>query len=151
VEKHRREVSSLVVLVAPLRRGEKPRLFARHIEGAVRAQHVIAFLRYVRWRVGRPLWLVWDRLQAHRAAAVQRFLAAHPHDFHAEYLPAYAPDLNPEEGANASVKKALLNALPTTIDELRHMARREFRRLQHRPATLRAYFDHAGLSLNATG
>ncbi len=77
-------------------------------------------------------WLVWDRLQAHPAADLQRFLKRHPRAFRAYLLPAYSPDLN-------------------TIEELRRQARREFRRLQHRPSTLRTYFAHAGLSLNSTG
>src|SRR5205085_1636011 len=129
--------------------GERPRLVARHIEGSVHGTDVIAFLRYLRRRLGsRPVWLVWDKLQAHRAAEVQRFLQRHPRHFRAYFLPSYSPQLNPEEQCNASVKKALLNALPESIEDLRRQARREFRRLQHRPATLRAYFAHSGLSLN---
>jgi transposase len=151
VERYRREVTSIVALTAPLRQGERPRLVARHIEGSVHGSDVIAFLRYLRRRLGgRPIWLVWDKLQAHRAADVQRFLQRHPGDFRAHFLPSYSPDLNPEEQCNASVKKALLNAQPENIEDLRRQARREFRRLQHRPATLRAYFAHAGLPLNST-
>lgn len=151
VERYRREVTSLVALSAPLRRAEKARLLARHVVGSVHGPDVVRFLRYVHRQLQRPVWVVWDRLQAHRSEEVNRFLARHPADFHVEFLPAYAPQLNPEEQANASVKKALLNALPGSIDELRRMARREFRRLQHRPMTLRAYFAHAGLRLNSTG
>ncbi|WP_228565669.1 transposase, partial [Myxococcus sp. AB036A] len=131
VERYRREVTSMVALTAPLRPGERPRLFARHIEGSVHGSDVIAFLRYLHQRLGgRPVWLVWDRLQAHRAANVQRFLTRYPRDFRVYFLPAYTPDLNPEEQCNASVKKALLNTLPGSIEELRRQARREFRRLQ---------------------
>src|SRR3712207_7027164 len=39
------------------------------------------------------------------------FLAAHPQDFAVAYLPAYAPELNPEEPCNACVKRAMENAL----------------------------------------
>jgi transposase len=63
---------------------------------------------------------------------VKRLPTRRPHDFHLEFLPPYAPELNPEEQCNAVVKKALLNALTGSTDELRRMARREFRRLQRR-------------------
>ncbi|ADO72746.1 transposase [Stigmatella aurantiaca DW4/3-1] len=151
MERYRREVTSIVVLTAPLRPGERPHLVARHIEGSVHGSDVVAFLRYLYRRLGgRPVWLVWNWLQAYRAADVKRFLQQHLQDFRVHFLPSYSPDLNPEEQCNASVKKALLNALPENIEELRRQARREFRRLQHCPATLRAYFAHAGLSLNST-
>ncbi|WP_225888142.1 transposase [Myxococcus xanthus] len=108
-------------------------------------------LRRVAHVIQRRYGVHYHRLQAHRSADVQRFLKRHPRAFRAYFLPAYSPDLNPEEQCNASVKKALLNAVPGSLEELRRQARREFRRLQHRPSTLRAYFAHAGLSLNSTG
>jgi transposase len=123
-------------------------LYARHLEGSVQGEDVAHFLTYLHQKLQRPVWVVWDRLPAHRAAAVKRLVARRPQDFHLEFLPPYAPDLNPEEQCNAVVKKALLNALPTSPDDLRRMARREFRRLQHRPTTLRALFSHAGLGLH---
>ncbi|WP_434346681.1 transposase [Myxococcus virescens] len=65
----RREVSSVVLLTAPRGR-ERPKVFARHFVGAVHDKEVIAALRYFRRRRGRPLVIIWDRLQAHRSRAV---------------------------------------------------------------------------------
>jgi transposase len=144
-------VTSLVGLTAPLRRGEKSRLLARHILGSVKGPDVVRFLRYLHARLKRPIWAVLDRLSAHRCAQVKRLLALHPRDYHLVLLPPYAPDLNPEEQCNAVVKRAMLNAVPDSIEEMRSMARREFRRLQRRHDTLRAFFSHAGLSLHSTG
>ena len=148
--RYRSEVTSQVALTAPLRRKERARLVARHIQGKVNGAEAVRFLKYLRRRLGTPLWLVWDRLAAHRSREVQAFLATCPGDFHLELLPPYAPDLNPEEQCNAVVKKALLNATPDSVEAMRRLARREFRRLQHRSATLRAFFKHAGLSLHWT-
>lgn len=78
---------------------------------------------------------------------VQAYLAARPADFRETWLPAYAPDLNPEEQCNHWVKRESENALPASVDELHALARRGFRRLHHRPDVLRAFFYHAGLSL----
>jgi hypothetical protein len=91
----RREVSS-VVAVTPA-----GQLYARHVRGSVSSPVVIRALQHFRRQIGRPLLVVWDRLNAHRAHRTAAFLARHAHDFAVAYLPAYAPDLNPEELCNA--------------------------------------------------
>ncbi|WP_262271151.1 transposase, partial [Microvirga yunnanensis] len=84
---------------------------------------------------------------AHRSQATTAFIAAHPQDYAAAYLPAYAPELNPEEQCNACVKRAMENALPGSVADLHRMVRREFSRLQHRPEMIVSFFRHAGLSV----
>jgi transposase len=141
----RREVSSIAALVAPL---EGPaRLYARHFLGSIHGEEVITALRYFRRRIGRPLVIVWDRLHAHRAKPVQAFIARHAADYQTEWLPPYAPDLNPEELCNGAVKRALLNAQPGSVAELRRDARRGFIRLGHRTTELHRFFHHVGLSV----
>jgi hypothetical protein len=108
---------------------------------------VILALRHFRRRIGTPLLVVWDRLNVHRARQTTAFLAAHPQDFAAAHLPAYAPELDPEEPCNACVKRAMANALPDSVADLHRLARREFRRLQHRPELIVGCFRHAGLSV----
>ena len=137
----RREVSS-VVAVTPA-----GRLYARHFRGSIASGAVIQALRHFRRKIGRPLLVVWDRLNAHRARRIAAFLTAHRRDFAVAYLPAYAPDLNPEEPCNACVKRAMENALPHDIADLHRLARREFRRLQHRPDLIVGCFHHAGLKV----
>jgi hypothetical protein len=61
------------------------------------------------------------------------FIAAHAQDDAVAYLPAYAPELNPEEQCNALVKHAMANALPGSVDALHRLARREFGRLKRHP------------------
>jgi transposase len=151
----RREVSTIAALVAPLgaaRNGADvhPRLFARHFRGGIHGEQVIATLRYFRWRLGCPLIVAWDRLPAHRATLVLAFVAAHPDDYRIEWLPPYAPELNPEElctWGNGAVKRDLQSAAPASVDELHQLARRGFRRLGRRPDLLHGFFRHVGLSV----
>jgi len=145
-------VSTIAALVAPLggptnagASAARPRLYARHFRGSIHGEQGIIALRYFRRRVGRPLTVVWDRLNAHRAAPVQAFVAAHAHDYRIEWLPSYAPDLNPEEQCNGAVKRALQNATPGSVDELHRQARIGFLRLGRQPALLHHFFQHAGL------
>lgn len=120
-------------------------LYARHQTGAVNTRAVLAALPYFRRQIATPLLIVWDRLNAHRSREVQRFIDAHAHDYALAYLPAYAPELNPEEQANAWVKRRMANALPASITELATLARASFRRLQNCPTLIRHFFQHAGL------
>jgi hypothetical protein len=108
---------------------------------------VIRALRHFCRKIGRPLLVVWDWLNAHRARRAAAFLTAHRRDFAVAYLPAYAPGLNPEEPCNAWVKRAMENALPHDIADPHRLARREFRRLQHRPDLIAGCFHHAGLTV----
>jgi transposase len=62
----------------------------------VNAEEVVNFLRDLKKSIG-PLTVIWDRGRVHRKSLLVRaFLAKHP-DIVAEDLPAYAPDLNPDE------------------------------------------------------
>ena len=87
----RREVSSIVAITPD------GRLYARHFRTAISSRCVIQALRYVRHKIGTPLLVVWDRLNAHRSKLTTAFIAAHAQDYAVAYLPAYAPELNPEE------------------------------------------------------
>ncbi len=140
----RREVSSIALLTAPLD-GAPARLYARHFEGTIDSERVIESLPYFRRRVGRPLLMVWDRLNAHGSRRTQNWVAARPADYATHPLPSYAPELNPEEQCNHHTKHALLNALPPDVATLRAQALREFRRLGRRPDLLASFFRHAGL------
>jgi transposase len=137
----RREVSSVVAITPD------GRLYARHFRTSVSSHTVILALRYFRRQIGTPLLVVWDRLNAHRSQTTTAFIAAHPQDYVVAYLPAYAPELNPEEQCNAFVKRAMENTLPGSVAGLHRLARREFARLQRRPEMIVSFFQHAGLSV----
>ena len=141
----RREVSSIAALVAPL--DGPPRLYARHFPGGIHGEQVRVALRYFRRCIGRGLVVLWDHLPAHQAQAVADFVAARPADYQLEWLPPYAPEVNPEEQCNGVVKQEVLNAQPDSVPELQRLARRSFRRLGRRPTVLRGFFDHVGLDL----
>lgn len=143
----RREVSSVVLLTAPLD-GRPARLWARHFVGTIHAAELLASLHHFRRRLGQGLWLVWDHLNVHESHVVQTYLAQHPEDFALTWLPGYAPELNPEEQCNQWVKQDMLHALPRSIEELHALVRGRFCRLQHRPALLAQFFAHAGLHVN---
>jgi putative transposase len=95
-----------------------------------------------------PVILVWDNLNTHRSAAMRQFTSAHPDWLTVFYLPAYAPDLNPVEGAWSSMKSGLGNLAPCTLAELAGIVRNRLRRIQHQPALINALLGQTGLSLD---
>ena len=98
----KRGVSAIAaVTVSPARRhlGSYMHLWEEPID----SRHVIAFVRDLLRHLRGPLIVVWDRLSAHRSAAVREFALSRPR-LAFEWLPAYAPELNPVEWLWAYLK-----------------------------------------------
>jgi transposase len=90
------------------------------------------FLRHLLRRFSGDVLVVWDRLQAHRSKDVKE-LEAQEDRLTIEYLPAYCPDLNPEEWINKGLKRDYKrNQVLTTLEELRTMARNALEAIRHR-------------------
>ncbi len=73
-------------------------IYFKLVKGAVRAPEIVAFLKNLRRHLtGRKLLIVWDRLQAHRSRLVRDYVEAQGGAIQLEFLPPYAPELNPVE------------------------------------------------------
>ena len=113
------------------------------VDGAVNAPTFIRFLeRLIRDARGK-VFLIVDRLKAHRARLVRDWLDAHRSEIEVHYLPSYSPELNPDEGVNADLKQALPRQEPArSKEQLRRAADRHMRSLSRRPQRIRAIFRH---------
>jgi transposase len=95
----------------------------------------------------RGIILVWDRWMVHRSAA-QRLAARFPRRVRTEWLPAYAPDLNPVEQVwNRTKYTDLANYLPANVDSLDKAVRQSLRHTQSQQSLLRSFFQQARLPL----
>lgn len=116
----------------------------------VKTPEATNFLRVLDRHLHAPLIVVLDLLNVHRAA-VKRWLASRPADaprVMVEWLPPYAPDLNPAEQLwNNSKRADLANLAPADREDLRGHVRRSLTRQRCSPNLLAAAFDHAGLPL----
>jgi transposase len=105
------------VTISP-RRHRLGLLLRLHPDQSVNQDRVIEFLRQVLRQLPGHIVLVWDRLPAHRSAQVRKFLKKHPR-LHAEFLPAYAPELNPVEYLWSWLKtNPLANRCSPDLDQL---------------------------------
>jgi transposase len=97
---------------------------------------------------GSPVILIWDNLPAHTSLAMRAWAADQHAWLTVEYLPAYAPDLNPVEGLWANLKGVeLANRACGSLEELAGAAEQGIGRVRGEPELLFSFLDQAGLSL----
>jgi transposase len=110
-------------------------------DGALNADRFIAFLRRLSKDAGQKVFLIVDNLKVHHANKVQAWVAAHANDIELCYLPAYAPDHNPDEYLNNELKQKLRQQpQPGSKDELLKGTRAVLRAIQRSPQRIQAYF-----------
>lgn len=104
-----------------------------------------AFVESVLRRLHRPIILVIDRWQVHRSGAL-RLLRRFPKRVEIEWLPPYAPELNPVEQVwNRAKYTDLANYIPDDILSLGREVARSIRHTRSQQALLRSFFSHCGL------
>lgn len=140
VTQKRRALSTAVALTL------SGKIYKRHFEGSVNSNNLIKALAHVQQHIPGKIILIWDRARIHLSKIAKAYLREPPEIF-LEELPAYAPQLNPEEYCHGNVKLRLRNARPKSIGKIRAMLDRGFARLRHRPDLLIGFFHTAGLSV----
>jgi transposase len=116
-------------------------------DGNVVATDVVAFLRHLHRQIGRRLIVILDRFNVHRKAARllqeqgARWLTV-------EWLPAYAPDLNPVEAMWSCTKYGdLANYTPENLYDLGEAVGDSLLRQYADQRIKRSYFQSARLEL----
>ena len=105
------------------------------------------FVERLLGRLQRRIILVMDRWQVHRSGA-GRLLRRFPRRVHIEWLPAYAPELNPDEQVWKHTKyDDLANYIPDDVQMLGRAICRSIRRSRGQQKLLRSFFQHAKLKL----
>jgi transposase len=112
-------------------------------DGAVNAPTFIRFLQRLIRAARRKVFLILDRLRAHRARLTRDWLAEHRSEIEVFYLPPYSPELNPDEGVNADLQQAVPRKAPArSKQQLRRATIRHMRSLAKQPRRIRAVFQH---------
>jgi transposase len=115
---------------------------------AAHGEEVVEFLADLRRQLRGPFTVVWDRARIHsRSALVRDWLARHP-EVVAEDLPAYSPEMNPDEWAWSWAKYGrLANLAAWDGDDLRWHVLDAMVDLKCSPEILGSFFQDADLSL----
>jgi transposase len=110
-------------------------------DGALDADRFLTFLRRLIKDAEQKVFLVVDNLKVHHARKVKAWVQSHRHAIELFYLPAYAPEHNPDEYLNNDVKQKLRQKpQPGSKDELVANTRTVLRAIQRSPARVRGYF-----------
>jgi transposase len=92
--------------------------------------------------------LCWDNLNTHISAQMRTLLRPHRDWLTIVQMPAYAPDLNPAEGAWSNMKNSLGNLGSCgTPRQLAAIIKNRLKRIQYRPALIDGFLARTGLSL----
>jgi transposase len=105
---------------------------------------VVSFVKQLRRQLGRPLVVVWDRWPVHRAAA-KRIEKSRSKSIEFEWLPAYAPELNPVEPRWSHTKFSQF--VPDDAPHLKRSVRSSLKKQSRNHALKRSFFYSARLNL----
>jgi transposase len=141
----RGERRSLLSALAVSPKGKRLQLFWDLQTPAYRKKDFVRLVRQLRRRLGNKLLLIWDSLPGHRAAAK----VLEGPGLHVEFLPGYAPELNPVEWVWSQAKYAeMANWVPEDTDELEERYHDTLAGFNQEQALLRSFFAGAKLPLD---
>lgn len=138
--KYRRESSTLAGLSV------SGKLCKRHFKGSIKGKDIVTGLKHLDRQIPGRKIVVWDQSRTHRSKPVKAYLANNEH-FLVETLPAYAPELNPEEYCHGHAKQQAKNHTAASVADMRKHIDRDFAWLRRQPDLLLGFFHHAGLTL----
>ena len=72
-------------------------IFFKLYPGSIKQEEVIDFLSHLLRYLKGKIFVVWDGLRSHHSKMVKKFIKSTEGRFCIEFLPAYAPELNPVE------------------------------------------------------
>ncbi len=91
VIKERGAISTTAVLTL------SDKIYKKHFEGSVKNENLVVAVEHRRSQIqGKKIILIWYRAGIHKSKVTKYYLQQYPEIF-IEELPAYAPQLNPEE------------------------------------------------------
>ena len=125
--------------------------YFRLFPGTIRSPQVVEFLTHLLRHLPGQVLVIWDGLRAHHSRRVHAFVDAQHGRVQLEFLPAYAPELNPVEYLWGYWKQhALPNFCPKTFGELSWHARHALRRMRRRPTLVTSFWKQADLFEDVT-
>ena len=122
------------------------KLYLTMQETAFDSDGVVAFLKLLLKEIDGKLLIIWDGAPIHRSQTIQQFLTdGAAARIWLTRLPAYAPDLNPDEGIWHYLKHGeLKNTCCADLADLRQKLTTATDSLSHKPEIIKACFAQVG-------
>lgn len=104
---------------------------------------LIRFLARLVREAGKKVFLILDNLRVHHSKKVRAWLEKYPQHIELFFLPAYSPELNPDEYLNCDLKAQIHSSKPArNRKELETKVRGAMMKLQNRPERVKSWFKH---------
>jgi transposase len=108
---------------------------------------MITFMDRLIRDTGRKVYLILDNLKVHHGKKVTNWLTRHREQIAVFYLPAYSPEVNPDEYLNSDLKTRVHSGiLAVTESDLTHKTRSFMTMLVKRPNRVKNYFRHPNVA-----
>jgi transposase len=107
------------------------------------SQTLIKFMNRLIKDSDKKIFLILDNLKVHHSHMVKDWLKEHETQIEVFHLPAYSPELNPDEYLNCDLKVGVHSGVPArTKGQLKKKAISHLRKLQKLPGRIMNYFKH---------
>lgn len=117
---------------------------------SMNAKRLIKFLKQLIKSTDKKVFLVLDNLRVHHSRPVKEWLAGHTDEIEVFFLPAYSPELNPDEYLNCDLKAGVHSKPPARdIGTLQKKVKSQMMKLQKTPGRIRKYFKHRKIAYAA--
>jgi len=117
--------------------------------GTIATAQVAVFVTHLLRHIRGRLILIWDNLKTHKARRIKELVDSHRPRLDVEYLPAYAPELNPDEWVWRHLKHVeLANFAPDDLDKLKKGLRSAVQRVRMRPKLMHSFLKASELSFD---
>jgi transposase len=122
------------------------KVYLQLVQDTIKSPEVICFIRHLLNHIPGRILLFWDGNSPHKSKLTQTTLADLAPRLTVYRLPAYAPELNPDEGLWAFLKShALRGYCPPDANALIAKVRQEVRKVRARPGLIRSFFKDCRL------
>jgi transposase len=116
------------------------------------AKVLIRFMKRLIKDANRMVFLILDNLRVHHAKIVKAWLEENKALIEVYYLPAYTPELNPDEYLNCDLKQGIRASSPARNQaQLKKKVLGHMRKLQAPPDRVKGYFLHPSIRYAASG
>ena len=110
-------------------------------DGRMNADQLIQFMKRLIKDTKRKVFLILNNLRVHNAKKVTQWLAKHSENIEVFYLPAYSPELNPDEYLNCDLKHGIHSKRPARNQkQLKAKVLSHMRMLQKQPKRVIKFF-----------
>ena len=119
-------------------------------EGTMNAKVLIDFCKRLIKSSNKKVFLILDNLRVHHAKIFKAWLEENSHAIEVFYLPAYSPELNPDEYLNCDLKAGVHSGKPArNKEQLKSKVSSHMKMLQKKPKRVKKYFQHSKISYAA--